>query len=241
MKHKTHNGFTLIELLVVIAIIAMLLSIILPSLRAAKDYARRIVCQTHLMQWGLFFQTYAEENDDLFFTADPDNPAAWLIAMKSYYDNPQILQCPSARHDAWTVSETGLTGSYGLNGWIREKPANADETAGNYWETNNINNAYNVPLMLDGVWHIGQPLATDAPPPADPATPEYDITEANQMQRFCTDRHDKGRINALFVDGGIREVTGKELWRLKWHRTYDMTTPLPAWPEWMQRFKGPQD
>ena len=62
-KSKIRNGFTLIELLVVIAIIALLVSILLPSLNKAKELARRAVCSSNLHQMGLGTMMYANDND----------------------------------------------------------------------------------------------------------------------------------------------------------------------------------
>ena len=66
---KKHEAFTLIELLVVIAIIALLLSILLPSLKLAKDLGRRAVCLAHLHSLGISWVLYADENDELIFNA----------------------------------------------------------------------------------------------------------------------------------------------------------------------------
>ena len=66
MNRNTTNiikGFTLIELLVVIAIIALLLSILLPSLNMAKDIAKRIGCSANLRSLALAAIFYADAND----------------------------------------------------------------------------------------------------------------------------------------------------------------------------------
>ena len=44
------KAFTLIELLVVIAVIALLMAILMPALRRAKEQARALVCGRHLQQ-----------------------------------------------------------------------------------------------------------------------------------------------------------------------------------------------
>lgn len=61
MKEK--KAFTLIELLVVIAIIALLMAIIAPALRQAKEAAKRIRCRSRLRQWGVAIQLYNTDNN----------------------------------------------------------------------------------------------------------------------------------------------------------------------------------
>ena len=64
MRNK--NGFTLIELLVVIAIIAVLMSILMPVLRKAREQANSIVCKNNLRNYGLAGTMYLQANDDTF-------------------------------------------------------------------------------------------------------------------------------------------------------------------------------
>ncbi|MBN1125406.1 MAG: prepilin-type N-terminal cleavage/methylation domain-containing protein [Sedimentisphaerales bacterium] len=60
---KKRKAFTLIELLVVIAIIGILLSILIPSLKVAKEIAKRTICLAHMHGIGTAWTLYADDND----------------------------------------------------------------------------------------------------------------------------------------------------------------------------------
>jgi prepilin-type N-terminal cleavage/methylation domain-containing protein len=59
---QTRTKFTLIELLVVVAIIGLLISILLPSLRKAKEVGKRAVCLSNIKQCGTAALIYHQNN-----------------------------------------------------------------------------------------------------------------------------------------------------------------------------------
>ena len=104
------KAFTLIELLVVIAIIALLLSILMPSLQKVKEQARNILCSTNLRTALTATAVYSSSNDGKLCNAytyygsggtpwEDESSWAWLPWIEASNSPATGLQNPGTKVD----------------------------------------------------------------------------------------------------------------------------------------------
>ncbi len=193
---------------------------------------------------GYFMRGWFQSFDNNY----PINSDYWMEALRPYYGNEHKLRCcpeatvPSSEINArgeyyiggtftawgvlsswgWEVWTPGDYGSYGMNSWVCNPPQQEDSWPPILWNwrTANVAGAENVPLFTDNQWIDGWPTEFDDPP----AFEGEPFNWGSQMGRFCINRHE-GFINSAFLDFSARKIGLKELWTLKWHRSFLVDGP----------------
>jgi prepilin-type N-terminal cleavage/methylation domain-containing protein len=218
------DGFTLIELLVVIAIIALLVSILLPSLTAAKALARQTQCLANLHALGRSAASYQAENDGYYWPyalinhpapgttcyfwgtdADPVDASASPF-MNHAGENLEILWCPDMRWGSYTPQGSFVaepTTTYGYNGKYLDPQLNGKTCRPSY----NVPKPSDLFVLADTAmaWSPGGVTVFQNSTYLEPVTGSWFTQPTNHF------RHPGTRTNALCGDGHAASF-GPEGW-----------------------------
>jgi prepilin-type N-terminal cleavage/methylation domain-containing protein/prepilin-type processing-associated H-X9-DG protein len=155
---RSRSGFTLIELLVVISIIVLLIAILMPSLKKARDAAKNTQCFNALRGLGVGFNTYAADNKDLLpppSTTTSSTGPFWFDYLDPYMGtgkNKSLLYCPMEQVHHPSMVDYGVNvptafyydgsnrpGSHRLSLFKRPSEliavGDSRESTSGYWET----------------------------------------------------------------------------------------------------------
>lgn len=239
---QRRHAFTLIEMLLVVSIIVLLIALLLPSLRSARDSARAAQCLAILHANSTGFLGYAYDNQSLLFPMSHGVGEYWHSRLLPYFGgNPDSLLCPAAMrpptsspapfNSAWGPGGGFLdnkSGSYGLNLWFIPhgdfaNDASITVTRIDYFFSTRQDDAARIPVFADARWVGGWPDDQDIFP-TDVTFGWQQHAQGYFMGRFCGDRHQMA-VNVGFLDGRADRIPLRELWQLKWHKNFEVGEP----------------
>jgi prepilin-type N-terminal cleavage/methylation domain-containing protein/prepilin-type processing-associated H-X9-DG protein len=118
------SAFTLVELLVVIGIIALLISILLPTLTKAREAANRAKCASNIHQLVIAGLTRAGDYKSGVVVPTPNGGSdSFAYLVPQYVKNYSVCLCPSTANfinPSLLLDQTTALNQYGLSSVIRD-------------------------------------------------------------------------------------------------------------------------
>ena len=232
------SAFTLIELLVVVSIIALLISILLPSLNKARDQARKIQCAGIQSNIATADQMYVNDFDGWHIPFGSPKPSGgyWLWTENPHFKSTmgipknytwtstftQDMVCPNA---TWVLDNPYADDRYyswrtfGMNTWGHDAWGGRGSLPLNAFYQPNIRLPQQKLFMVDAV--DGGVVHTNTAVP-----PNYEQYGESTVYALAAWRHNydegQGVANVIFTDGHVEGLTNQELTRDPRYKLWDV-------------------
>ena len=199
--------FTLIELLLVITIMTILMSMLLPALRKAKNKAHQITCASKQKQIGIGINVYTLDNDSWIVPTHADNNYTWPILLAPLMGITPDYRRWNSYENFYCISNTEVKfpdqapGSYRTNySWNRDLMGIPSDSACPMFKASKVQTPSGSAIIWDG--HAG-----------DWGYFAGFERQINPMETSicCINFCHNSRTNALFFDGHTSGIARTEL------------------------------
>lgn len=213
--------FTLIELLVVIAIIAILASILMPALQAARERGRDATCKSNLRNLGMFMTQYTEDNNSWYpqMPSSSSSTKCWTWQLARYQMKilkqdtvpskfrTKAFDCPSGtthRASLNLLRPRAYAMNYhvaGYNDGIYTGGGKIDSDTVRRNVPKSVNGS--MVLLLDFAFkNAGENYAPWSTGYAFSSRNNYEYVSYSNLQKYVPDRHN-GKSNFLLKNGAV--------------------------------------